>query len=33
MSNIKPESESQHGDIAPGDEQGADHPRWLPIDR
>ena len=24
MSNIKPESESQHGDIAPGDEQGAD---------
>ena len=24
MSNIKPEVESQHGDIAPGDEQGAD---------
>jgi len=24
MSNVKPEEESQHGDIAPGDEQGAD---------
>jgi cytochrome o ubiquinol oxidase operon protein cyoD len=24
MSNIKPEVESLHGDIAPGDEQGAD---------